>query len=204
MRRPSGLIYIFIAAMSLLSSRLVEAVYLLEGEVSMRAIRIDRWVLLSAIFSAGMVLGCGSGEDEDEGAKISALLREGEKAAEVADYPPCGQEMPFSLALRGMYNGVALDQTFAASSEDFPYPQLWIDIAWEDSAFIALGSLDLLPDDRKGPMDVLGQFLLGSDRSQIDSILYGSVLTLEPEEKLWKLYLRTARGTIIGVICDRR
>jgi hypothetical protein len=173
----------------------------------MLTVRIDQRTILSAILSVGMAFGCGS-EQKDDGILSSdekiSLRKEGQKAAESAHYPQCGPEVPFSLVLTGTYDGAALDQSLAVnSSQEIGFPAS-IYIWWGDSEFIHLAWQNWLPEDPTIAEDywVEGSLLLGSDRSEIDAILNGSYATLQ--QKISELYLRTANGEIIGVLCNNQ
>lgn len=169
----------------------------------MLSMRVERKVLLSTILSAVMVLGCGSSPDDERMSAIEVIQN--------TTFPPCGQEMPFSLALTGTYDGVPLNETHLA------YPNLSalypseLDILWGtiDDVFLRFIALNVNSEVLKGSAyyDTVGTLMLEMDRSSLDSILEGSAVFLDAnllDVNNAKFHIYTVKGDIVGVLCDNQ
>jgi hypothetical protein len=178
----------------------------------MRAMLIGRAVLWPAILSATAALGCASppkeGDVDGDGLLTfdDARKRHYLEAFEAAQYPPCGTEMPFSLALDT--NDYLVPAHPIVVAADYSYRDTdpaTVQITWGDNYFIAFNLNTSFPKDGKGLFYVEGSLaLLEPTRDRIWPVMQNSVLLME--EKAWKFYLAGVDFHVAywGILCDNR
>lgn len=166
----------------------------------------------AAFLSVTAALGCGPSEDDLNGDGevdyIDKAIKKHQAAADAVQYPPCGPEMPFSLAFDGVSELNHLDgylpstPSYAAEysySDTLPSTVL---ILWGDFQFIAVNLNTSFPKDGKGQFFVDGTMRPWPSGAGAWPIAKYSLLTME--ETKWTFYFEMQAGEIWGVLCDNR